>query len=481
MNNHEEKKETIKKRSEDFSKWYLDAVFSADLAEYAPVKGCIVFKPNGYALWENIQKILDKKFKETGHKNVYFPLLIPEAFLKKEADHIEGFSPELAIVTHAGGKDLEEKLVIRPTSETIMYHSFSNWIQSWRDLPILINQWCNVLRWEKKTKPFLRTTEFLWQEGHTAHATYEEAEKEALQMLDIYTNFVRDYLAIPVVKGIKSESEKFAGALKSYTIEALMQDGKALQSGTSHNLGQNFAKAFDVKFLDQNEKEQYVWQTSWGLSTRIIGGLIMTHGDDLGIIIPPKIAFLHLVFVPIWKEENEKEKVIDKINKLKKLLPENIFSHIDDRDIRPGSKYYEWERKGIPLRIEIGPRDIEKNEVILVRRDNGEKITLPLNYFKEKIEETLENIQENLLIKAKENLFKNTHTVKNWDEFQFILKEKGGFIHANWCGSGKCEAEIKEKTKATIRCIPIEGGLKDGNCVYCESEGKHKPYFAIAY
>ncbi len=478
MSNQEE---TIKKRSEDFSKWYLDVIVAADLADYAPVRGCIIFKPNGYALWENFQKVLDKKFKETGHRNAYFPLLIPEEFLKKEAEHVEGFSPELAVVTHAGGKKLEENFVIRPTSETIIYDSFSKWVHSWRDLPILINQWCNVMRWEKKTKPFLRTTEFLWQEGHTAHETHDEAEKEALQMLGVYADFARDYLSIPVIKGIKSESEKFAGALRTYTIEALMQDGKALQSGTSHNLGQNFAKAFDIKFLDKNEEEQYVWQTSWGLSTRLIGGLIMTHGDDSGIIIPPKIASLHLVFVPIWKEESQREELSNKINELKDTLSEDIISHIDDRDMRPGSKYYDWERKGVPLRAEIGPRDLEQDQIILVRRDNGEKITVKLNEFAKKAEELLENIQKSLLEKAEKNLSDNTHTVKDWEDFEKTLVEKGGFIYANWCGSKECEEEIKEKTKATIRCIPLEGGETEGDCIHCNSKGKYKAYFAIAY
>ncbi|MBZ1356593.1 MAG: proline--tRNA ligase [Candidatus Nealsonbacteria bacterium] len=478
MSNQEE---TIKKRSEDFSKWYLDVIVAADLADYAPVRGCIIFKPNGYAIWENFQKVLDKKFKETGHRNAYFPLLIPEEFLKKEAEHVEGFSPELAVVTHAGGKELEEKLVIRPTSETIIYDSFSKWVHSWRDLPILINQWCNVMRWEKKTKPFLRTTEFLWQEGHTAHETHDEAEKEALQMLAVYADFAKDYLAIPVIKGVKSESEKFAGALRTYTIEALMQDGKALQSGTSHNLGQNFAKAFDIKFLDKNEEEQYVWQTSWGLSTRLIGGLIMTHGDDSGIIMPPKIAPLHLVFVPIWKEESQREELSNKINELKNTLPGDIISHTDDRDMRPGSKYYDWERKGVPLRAEIGPRDLEQEQIILARRDNGEKVVVKLNEFAKKVKELLESIQENLFKKAEKNLSDNTYEVKDWDDFQDTLTKNGGFIHANWCGSKECEAEIKEKTKATIRCIPLERGEKDGDCIHCKSEGKHKAYFAIAY
>jgi len=477
-NNKEQVKTKITKRSEDFSCWYLDVIAAADMADYAPVKGCMVIKPYGYALWENIYKILDDKIKATGHKNVYFPLLIPESLLKREANHVEGFSSELAVVTHAGGKKLEENLVVRPTSETIIYSSFAKWIHSWRNLPLLINQWCNVVRWEMRTRLFLRTTEFLWQEGHTAHATHKEALEEAQKMLEIYQRLANDYLAIPVVTGVKSEAEKFAGALNTFTIEALMQDKKALQCGTSHDLGQNFAKVFNVKFLDKNGNTQHVWQTSWGVSTRLIGAIIMMHGDDKGIIIPPRIAPTQVVIVPIWKNNDEKKKTTEVARRLAAVISK--FSVvIDDRDLRPAHRYYEWERKGAPLRVEIGPRDIEGDQAILVRRDMGEKITVTQNEFATRITETLDSIQQNLYNRAKKFRDENTHDVKNWDEFREVVEYRGGFIRAEWCGSAECETKIKETTKATIRCLFVN--KTGGNCVYCGKPASHEALFAQAY
>lgn len=482
-NGNKEAKVKITKRSEDFSRWYLDVIAAADMADYAPVKGCMVIKPYGYALWENFQKTLDSMFKATGHKNAYFPIFIPESFLKREAEHVEGFSPELAVVTYAGGKKLEENLIIRPTSETIIYASFAKWIRSWRDLPLLINQWCNVVRWELRTRLFLRTTEFLWQEGHTAHATHEEAKEEALRMLEIYRRFMEDYLAVPVILGVKSDAEKFAGAFKTFTIEALMQDKKALQCGTSHDLGQNFAKTFDVKFFDKKGNEQYVWQTSWGVSTRLIGALIMVHGDDKGVIIPPRLAPLQLVFVPIWKDKEEKTRTLEMAKKLTNAFS-NFASEIDSRDIRPAWKYYEWERKGVPLRVEIGPREVESNQAVLVRRDTGEKILVKEEEFAQRVAEILEAVQQNLFARAKRFHEENTHTAKTWSEFRVIMEREGGFIHADWCGSANCEARIKEETKATIRCIPlqeIQNRESRGKCIYCGKPSHLKVFFAQAY
>ncbi len=473
----EQTKVKINKREDNFSEWYLDVVSAADFADYAPVRGCMVIKPHGYALWERMQKILDKKFKETGHQNAYFPLLIPESYLKKEAEHVDGFSPELAVVTYAGGKKLEENLIIRPTSETIIYSSFAKWINSWRDLPLLINQWSNVVRWEMRTRFFLRTSEFLWQEGHTAHATHKEAEEEAQKMLVVYKEFVEDYLAVPVIDGYKSESEKFAGALNTLTIEALMQDKKALQCGTSHDLGQNFAKAFDIKFLDKEGNSKYVWQTSWGLSTRLIGAVIMVHGDDNGIILPPKITPIQIVIVPIWKNEEEKSEAIKVANKIRDDLSD--FSVvIDDRDLRPAHRYYEWERKGIPLRIEIGPRDIKNKEVTLVRRDTVEKTVTPQKSIVKDVGILLDKIQKNLFDRAFAFQNKNTHEAKDKEEFSNIISKEGGFIKAHWCGSLDCETKIKEETKATIRCL---GQEDHGKCIYCGKEKSKIAFFAKAY
>ena len=478
--NQDKTKIKITKREADFSKWYQDVIAAADMVDHVPVKGCMVIKPYGFALWENIQKVLDKEIKLTGHKNAYFPLLIPESFLKKEAKHVAGFSPELAVVTQAGGKKLEENLIIRPTSETIIYFSFSKWIESWRDLPLLINQWCNVVRWEMRTRLFLRTTEFLWQEGHTAHTTHEEAQAEVSKMLNIYRRFLEDYLAIPIVAGVKSESEKFSGALSTQTIEALMQDKKALQCGTSHDLGQNFAKVFDVKFLDEKGKTQYVWQTSWGVSTRLIGALIMMHGDDSGIIMPPRVAPTQIAIVPIWKNDDEKKNVIVVARKLIETIP-NFSFIIDDRDLRPAYRYYEWERKGVPLRVEIGPRDAQNNQAVLVRRDTQEKIIISQDDFAASVAATLEAIQNNLFARAKKFVEENTHKAKTWDEFVDINKNQGGFIRANWCGEAACEAKIKEETKATIRCIPFDLKAEKTVCVHCGKESKHIVLFAQSY
>ncbi len=481
MSDKKEKKLKITKRCDDFSKWYLDVIAAADLADYTPVRGCMTIKPNGYAIWEKIQNILGGMIKETGHRNAYFPIFIPKSFLEKEADHIEGFAPELAVVTYAGGKKLNEELVVRPTSETIIYDSYSRWIKSWRDLPVLVNQWCNVVRWELRTKPFVRTSEFLWQEGHTAHATHKEAEKKMFQMIKMYVKFTKEYLAIPAVLGTKSESEKFAGALETLTFEPIMQDRKALQCGTSHDLGQNFSKAFDIKFMDKDKKEKYVWQTSWGASTRLIGALIMTHGDDQGIIIPPKIAPLHLVFVPIWKNQKEKKEVIKEAEVLSKKVSREVVSYVDKRDLQPGWRYTEWERQGIPIRIEVGPNDIKKKQVIAVRRDNGQKIAISRNEFPEKIDEMLKKIQSNLLNRAKKFQKENTYTVKKWSDFRKIMENKKGFIYADWCNSAKCEEEIKKETKATIRCIPFGNEKSKGKCIYCNKLAKSKPLFAQAY
>jgi len=471
----------ITKRGENFPRWYTDVISVADLADHSPVKGCMVIKPAGYAIWENIQKILDKMFKETGHENAYFPLFIPEEFLKREAEHVEGFSPELAVVTYAGGKDLEEKLVVRPTSETIMYDSYSKWISSWRDLPILINQWANVVRWEKRTRLFLRTTEFLWQEGHTAHATHEESLEEVLRMLGIYKKFIEEYMAIPILDGKKSASERFGGALDTYTIEAMMQDRKALQCGTSHDLGQNFAKPFDIKFQDKDGKLKYVWQTSWGVSTRLIGGMIMTHGDDKGIIIPPKIAPIQAVFVPIWRNDEQMNATIEASHKLAKTL-DGISVRIDSRDnLKTGWKFYEWERKGVPVRIEIGPRDLENEKAVLVRRDSGEKSFVAQSELKEKLAETLDAVQKNLYDRSLKFQLDNTFKVSKWDEFEKITSGEGGFINTSWCGLEECEAEIKEKTAATIRVLLNSEEKHEETCVHCGKKAQTGAIFAKAY
>ena len=475
----EEKKITT--REEDYNQWYLDVIEVAQLAENAPVKGCMVIKPYGYALWEKTQRILDEKFKSTGVENAYFPMLIPERLLKREESHVEGFAPEVAVVTHAGGKKLEEPLVVRPTSETIMYEVFSKWIHSYRDLPLLINQWANVIRWEMRTRLFLRTTEFLWQEGHTVHATNEEAEQRARMMLEVYKDFAENYMAIPVIPGQKSESEKFAGASATYTIEAMMQDGKALQFATSHNLGQNFAKVFDVTFLDEESNKQFGWQTSWGLSTRTIGGLIMTHSDDKGLVLPPKIASIKVVIVPIipkeWDRqlvEEEAQTIFDNLNK------SGIQTKIDRRDMRPGEKFYEWEKKGVPIRIEIGPKDIASNSVMVVRRDTGEKKTVGLPELNETVVSLLDTIQNNLFDQAKNRLVSNTVSVDTWEEFTKAI-EDGKFVRAHWSGEASIEEIIKEETKATIRCIPFDQIKEDGLCIKSGKPSAGRVIFAKSY
>jgi len=473
--------ERITPRKTDYNRWYTDVIIQGKLADYSPVKGCMVIRPNGYAIWERIQQILDRMFKETGHVNAYFPMFIPESFMKKEAEHVEGFAPECAVVTHGGGEKLEEPLYVRPTSETIIWSMYKKWIMSYRDLPILINQWANVVRWEMRTRLFLRTTEFLWQEGHTAHASYEEAEEETRRILEIYRKFAEEYMAMPVILGRKSEAEKFAGAVHTYSIEAMTQDAKALQAGTSHNLGQNFAKAFDVKFQDKDGELKYVYATSWGVSTRLIGALIMTHGDDNGVIIPPKLAQIQLVIIPIWKESN-RDQVLDYTGDIYQKLKPHFSVKLDDREqYKPGYKYVEWEMQGVPLRVEIGPRDVENNQVMLVRRDTREKIPVPMDNLIPRIQETLDRIQQDLFNRALEFRKANTYQIDDYREFQKVIEEKNGFIEAHWCGSPDCEEKVKDDTKATIRNIPFERAEESGKCIVCGKPSEGRVIFAKAY
>ena len=472
------------KKSENFSEWYTQAVLKSELADYAPMKGCIIFREYSYAIWEKIQQIFDKRIKERGHKNAYFPVFIPESLLRKEAEHFEGFVPECAWVTIGGNSQLEERLAVRPTSETIIYAMYAKWVRSWRDLPIKLNQWCNIVRWETKaTKPFIRTREFLWQEGHTAHATKEEADQEVMEILGIYKDLMENYLAIPVLTGRKSENEKFAGALYTTTLEALMPDGRALQMGTSHNLGQNFAKVFDIKYIGPDEKEHYVWQTSWGISTRLIGAIVMVHGDDRGLIIPPKIAPIQVVVIPIFYKEVEREAILKKAKEVfEKLKNSGISTVLDDRsEYTPGWKFHHWELKGVPLRIEIGPKDLEKKQVTLARRDTFERTAAKEEEVVQAVRKMLEEIQANLYRRAKEFLESHITTVKNYEEFKEALNNKGGFIKACWCSSSTCEEKIKEETGATIRLIPFEKEEPFSNCVYCGKEAKEVVYFAKAY
>lgn len=471
-------RESITPRNEDYSQWYQDIIEVADLAEHGPVRGTMIIKPYGYAIWEKVQKYLDQKFKEVGVQNAYFPLFIPENFLKREESHVEGFSPEVAVVTHAGGKELEEPIVVRPTSETIMYDAFSRWIHSYRDLPLLLNQWANVVRWEMRPRLFMRTTEFLWQEGHTAHASNEEADAMARKMLDVYENFAREVMAIPVIPGQKSESEKFAGALHTYCIEAMMQDGKALQFATSHNLGQNFAKVFNVSFLDENNQSQFVWQTSWGLSTRSIGGLIMSHSDDKGLVLPPMIAPYAVVVIPIWNSDETKGLVLREAMRIKSEL--NVEVIIDETEGRPGEKHYRWEKKGVPLRIEIGPRDIESKTLVLVRRDTGDKRTVSQDELSTEVLKTLEEIQTSLFNKANERLQSRIVSVDDWDSFVKEI-EAGNFVSAHWSGDAEVEKQIKEETKATIRCLPFEGREESGTCIKSGLPSSRRVIFARAY
>jgi len=451
------KNKQLTSRSEDFSAWYNELIFRAQLADHSPVKGSMVIRPWGYAIWENMQRALDDMFKETGHQNVYLPLLIPMSFIEKEKDHVEGFKPELVVVTHAGGKELEEALVVRPTSETVMMSMMGKWIQSYRDLPMKLNQWANVMRWELRTRLFLRTSEFLWQEGHTMHAKSEEAEEHTQTMLGVYRCFMEDWMAMPPVTGLKSESEKFAGAIKSYSCEAMMQDNKALQAGTSHFLGQNFSRQFDVRFQSAKGKEEYGWNTSWGVSTRLIGGLIMTHGDDMGLILPPKIAPTQVIIVPV--KDNESGSVLGKANSIcSELKSRGIRAEVDDRDfINPGSKFYEWERKGVPIRLEIGPRDMESSQVVLAQRIDGEKKILPETEALATMASRLEQFQDLLLEMAMNRRENNSHRgVTEIGEIKEIMEQSGGFVYTGWSGDPEVEQNIKELTGATLRCLPSE-------------------------
>ena len=486
----------ITSRSEDYSQWYNDLVIKADLAEYSAVRGCMVIKPYGYAIWERMQAILDKRFKETGHSNAYFPLFIPKSFFSKEASHVEGFATECAVVTHyrlkndGNGKivvdedaKLEEELIVRPTSETIIWNTYKGWIESYRDLPILVNQWANVVRWEMRTRLFLRTAEFLWQEGHTAHATQEEAIAEAAQMLDVYAEFAEGTLAVPVVRGRKTENERFAGALDTLCIEALMQDGKALQAGTSHFLGQNFAKAFDVKFTSKEGKLDYVWATSWGVSTRLMGALVMAHSDDQGLVLPPKLAPIQVVIVPIFKTDEEKANIDAFVNQLNtELKQQNISVKYDDRDTqRPGYKFAEWELKGVPLRVAVGARDMQNGTVELARRDTQTKETVEQAGLAARIVTLLDEIQENIYTKALNFRDEHITEVNSYDEFKQVLEEKGGFISCHWDGTVETEKRVKEETKATIRCIPLDAKEEEGVCIFTGKPSNKRVLFAKAY
>ncbi len=474
---------SVTPRSEDYSRWYTDVVQKADLADYGPVKGCMVIKPYGYSLWENIQAALDRRFKETGHQNAYFPLFIPMSFLQKEAEHVEGFSPELAVVTHGGGEKLEEPLVVRPTSETVIGHMFAQWIKSYRDLPLLINQWANVVRWEMRTRLFLRTTEFLWQEGHTAHASAEEAQEETLRMLDVYTDFARNEAAIPVIPGRKSESEKFAGAVTSYTIEAMMGNKWALQSGTSHYLGQNFAKAFDIQYLDADQQLKYAWTTSWGVSTRMVGAIIMAHGDDKGLVLPPRLAPIQAVIVPIYKTEEDKTAVFALANEVRETLKGSVRVKFDDREeLTPGWKFNDWEMRGVPVRIEIGPKDVANRTVVIARRDipgKEGKSFVPVAGIAEAVKDKLTEIQQAIYEKALAFREENTRDPKNYEEFKQAVES--GFALSWWCGEKECEAQIKEDTKATTRCIPLEQEGGSGTCIHCGKPASEKAIFGRAY
>ncbi|MBI2820498.1 MAG: proline--tRNA ligase [Acidobacteria bacterium] len=480
----------ITPRAENFARWYQDVIAQAELAEPAEVvKGCMVIRPNGYAIWERIQAELDQRFKATGHQNAYFPLLIPESFIKREAEHVEGFSPELAVVTIAGGEPLEERYVIRPTSETIIGYFYARWIKSWRDLPVLINQWANVIRWELRTRLFLRTTEFLWQEGHTAHATEQEAHEETLRMLDVYADVAENVMAIPVIRGLKSQSERFAGAVRSYCIEAMMQNGLALQAGTSHELGQNFAKAFEIRFQNQSGELEHVWQTSWGVSTRLVGGLIMTHSDDKGLVLPPKLAALPAVLVPIYRKEDERSNVLGKANQLAQQLRDaGVTVQVDDRDgYTPGSKFFHWEQRGIPLVIELGPRDLAAGTVVIRRRDSSEKQSLPADSLVSTVRTSLGQMQTELLQKARKRLEENTVLANSIEEVRSILDpataEKGGgkFVMAHLKDDPACDARLKE-FKASVRCIPLEDRFDGpGPCILTGEQVPHRVVIAKAY
>jgi prolyl-tRNA synthetase len=490
--------EKLTTRAEDFSEWYNGVIARAQLAEHSPVRGCMVIRPNGYGIWELMQRNLDDMFKETGHENAYFPMLIPQSFITKEASHVEGFAPELAVVTIGGGKELEEPLVIRPTSETIIYHTYAKWVQSYRDLPILLNQWANVVRWEMRTRLFLRTMEFLWQEGHTAHETEKEAEEETIRMLGVYRTFSETFMAMPVLTGPKSESEKFAGALRTYAIEALMQDNKALQAGTSHNLGQNFAKAFDLSFQNRTGELEFAWNTSWGVSTRLIGGIIMTHSDDDGLVLPPKLAPTQVVIVPIWKTDEEQAKVFEAARALHKELKANgIRTKLDERDsMSPGAKYFDWESKGVPIRVEIGPKDVANDTVVAVPRillDSEEapkpgrkqKLFVPTGEIITRLRGLLDSIQSQLFKNALARREANTtRGVTGYDELKALIERDAGFVYAGWCGMKECEAKVKEDTKATIRVLPFPEFRSEKapeKCIVCGMPAKHEAVWAKSY
>jgi prolyl-tRNA synthetase len=486
----------LTKREENYSQWYNELVVKADLAENSAVRGCMVIKPYGFSIWEKMQAALDKMFKDTGHSNAYFPMFIPKSFFSKEASHVDGFAKECAVVTHYRLKNdgnnnivvdedakLEEELIVRPTSETIIWNTYKNWIQSYRDLPILVNQWANVVRWEMRTRLFLRTTEFLWQEGHTAHATQQEAIDETEQMINVYAEFAEKWMAVPVTKGLKSENERFAGAIETYAIEALMQDGKALQAGTSHFLGQNFAKAFDVKFTDKEGKLDHVWATSWGVSTRLVGALIMAHSDDLGLVLPPKLAPIQVVIVPIYKGEEQLNQISEKANIIKKNLEEKGISvKFDNRDThKPGFKFAEYELKGVPVRIAVGPRDLENGTLEIARRDTLEKEIVSQEGIEDKIVKLLDEIQENIYNKALNFRKESTHKADTYEEFKEIIEKKGGFVLAHWDGTAETEQKIKDETKATIRCIPLDAIEEEGKCIYSGKPSNKRVLFAKAY
>jgi prolyl-tRNA synthetase len=473
-------------RAVDFSAWYNEIIARAELADYSPVRGCMVIRPNGYAIWEQMQWALDRMFKDTGHQNAYFPLFIPQSYLSREAEHVEGFAPEVAVVTHGGGKELDEPLIIRPTSETIIYAMYAKWIQSYRDLPLLINQWANVVRWEMRTRLFLRTTEFLWQEGHTAHATESEAEEEARRMLGVYRTFMEEWMAMPVLTGRKTDSERFAGALRTYSTEALMQDNKALQAGTSHNLGQNFSRAFEVTFQTAAGDLDHVWNTSWGVSTRLVGALIMTHSDDAGLVCPPRLAQYQVVIVPIYKSEEERGTVLDASDRLRReLAAGGIRVHLDARDgMKPGAKYYEWEGRGVPLRLEVGPRDVAAGSVVLARRTGGKKETLAMDGIVGRVTATMDKLQADLFAAALAR--REAASLRGVTKEQFIarMENEGGLVYAGFCGSGTCEAEIKEQTKATIRVLPDEefrSPVPPTTCLWCGRPSVAEAVWAKAY
>ena len=479
------KNKALTSRSDDFSAWYNEVVARAELADHSPVRGCMVIRPNGYAIWEHMQQDLDRMFKDTGHENAYFPLFIPQSFLAKEAEHVEGFAPETAVVTHGGGKELEEPLVVRPTSETIIYAMFSKWIQSWRDLPVLMNQWANVVRWELRTRLFLRTTEFLWQEGHTAHATEAEAEEEALRMMGVYRTFMEESIAMPVITGLKSDSERFAGAVRTYAAEALMQDNKSLQAGTSHNLGQNFAKAFDTTFQTEAGGLDHVWSTSWGVSTRLIGGLIMTHSDDNGLVCPPRLARYQVVIVPIYRTDEQRAGVVEAAEQIQlELRAAGIRVHLDTRDgMKPGAKYYEWEGRGTPFRIELGPRDLEAGTVVIAKRTGG-KEPVSMEGLAANVNERLESLQRELFEAALARREANSLRGATREQLREFIAGDGGFVYAGWCGSEQCEADIKADTKATIRVLPDEefrSAEAPGTCVWCGKPSVAEAVWAKAY